>query len=65
MDRMLEDIRACPPAEGAERVYYAGQKEFEQEDESLRFGIPLLEETYDRICAIGDECGIRSPPVVE
>jgi L-2-hydroxycarboxylate dehydrogenase (NAD+) len=58
MDRMLADLRECPRAEGAERVYYAGQKEFEHEEECLRKGIPLLRQTYDQICAIGKECGL-------
>jgi LDH2 family malate/lactate/ureidoglycolate dehydrogenase len=57
MDRMLADLRECPPAAGAERVYYAGQKEFEHERESLRHGVPLLRETCHQIRAIGNECG--------
>ncbi|HEY9054095.1 MAG TPA: Ldh family oxidoreductase, partial [Rectinemataceae bacterium] len=34
MDRLLGDLRSCPPAEGQERVYYAGLKEREFEAES-------------------------------
>jgi L-2-hydroxycarboxylate dehydrogenase (NAD+) len=65
MDRLLEQLRNCPPAEGAERVYFAGQKEFETEKESLRMGVPLLAKTYDQICAIGQAHGVPLPPVVE
>jgi L-2-hydroxycarboxylate dehydrogenase (NAD+) len=64
MDRMLRGLRNCPLAEGAERVYFAGQKEFEKEEECLRMGVPLLEETYDQICAIGNEHGVESPPIL-
>ena len=64
MDRMLKGLRNCPPAEGAERIYFAGQKEFEHEAECLRLGVPILEKTYDQICEIGDECGIAAPPCV-
>ncbi len=64
MDRMLRDLRNCPPAEGAERVYFAGQKEFEKEEESLRLGVPLPRETYQRICAIGNEHGLAPPPIL-
>jgi L-2-hydroxycarboxylate dehydrogenase (NAD+) len=63
MDRMLRDLRNCPPAEGAERVYFAGQKEFEKEAECLRIGVPLLKETYDQICTTGNEHGVDSPPI--
>jgi L-2-hydroxycarboxylate dehydrogenase (NAD+) len=65
MDRMLRGLRNCPPAEGAEQVYFAGQKEFEKEEECLRMGVPLLKKTYDQICAIGDGYGVDSPAVWE
>lgn len=61
MDRLLENLRNCPPAEGSERVYFAGQKEFEKEDEYSRNGIALLKQTYDLLCSIGDEYGIAHP----
>jgi LDH2 family malate/lactate/ureidoglycolate dehydrogenase len=58
MDRLLRDLRECPPAEGAERVYFAGQKEFEHEAECARLGVPLLEKTYHQICTIGNAHGV-------
>jgi L-2-hydroxycarboxylate dehydrogenase (NAD+) len=63
LDRMLENLRNCPPAEGAERVYYAGQKELEHERECMRRGVPVLRKTYDQICKVGDECGLTAPPL--
>jgi LDH2 family malate/lactate/ureidoglycolate dehydrogenase len=65
MDRMLGDLRNCPPAEGAVRVYFAGQKEFEHEAECMRLGVPLLKKTYDHICAIGQEHGVDSLHLLE
>jgi len=59
MDRMLESLRSSPPAEGEERVYYAGLPERETEAENLRRGVPLLQKTYDGLRAIGRECGIE------
>ena len=61
MDRMLQGLRTCPPAEGAERVYFAGLKEWEKEDEHTRHGIELLKNTYDNLCSIGKDCGVESP----
>jgi LDH2 family malate/lactate/ureidoglycolate dehydrogenase len=61
MDQLLGQLRETPPAIGAERVYFAGQKEFEREAEALRQGVPVLRKTYNQILAIGDECGI--PPL--
>ena len=64
MDRYLRDLGNCPPAEGAERVYFAGQKEFEAEAESLRLGVPLLSKTYAQISEIGREYKVAPPPVL-
>jgi L-2-hydroxycarboxylate dehydrogenase (NAD+) len=64
MDRLLRGLRECPPAEGAERVYFAGQKEFEAEDESLQRGAPVLSKTYDQIKGIGDRFDIAPPPII-
>jgi L-2-hydroxycarboxylate dehydrogenase (NAD+) len=65
MDRMLRNLRSCPPAVGAERVYFAGQKEFEQEEECSKKGIPLLIKTYGQICGIGNEYGVDVPRALE
>ena len=62
MDRMLRGLRNCPLADGAERVYFAGQKEFEKEKECSHMGIPLLKEAYDQLCTIGNEYGVDSTP---
>ncbi|MFC1606784.1 Ldh family oxidoreductase [Candidatus Latescibacterota bacterium] len=61
MDRMLQDLRSCQPAEGEERVYYAGQKEFEREDESAQLGVKLLKKTYNNISEIGRNFNIDPP----
>jgi LDH2 family malate/lactate/ureidoglycolate dehydrogenase len=65
MDRMLRQLRACPVAEGAERVYFAGQKEFEHEAISQRLGVPLLQKTYDELCLIAETRGIAPPAALD
>jgi len=64
MDRLLHDLRTTPPAEGAERVYFAGLKEFEHEQEAARRGVLLLRQTYDRIAQVGQAHGVEPPPIV-
>lgn len=59
MDRLLRQLRECPVAEGAERVYFAGLKEFEAEAECERLGVPLLAQTYSALRQIADEFGLR------
>jgi LDH2 family malate/lactate/ureidoglycolate dehydrogenase len=65
MDRMLQQLRDTPRAEGAERVYYAGLKEFEAEAESKRRGITLLRKTYDQLQEIAQEQGVTPPPLAD
>jgi L-2-hydroxycarboxylate dehydrogenase (NAD+) len=62
MDKMLAELRNCSPAEGEERVYFAGLPEFEKEQESLRLGVPLLRKTYTELGQIGNEFGVEAPP---
>ncbi len=64
MDTLLQELRACPPAEGEERVYFAGLPELEFEQESNRIGVPLLKKTYDNISNIGQEWGFKGPKIV-
>ena len=61
MDRMLSQLRQCPPAKGAERVYFAGQKEMEHEAETRRLGVPLLVKTHESLCKIGEELQVKPP----
>ena len=63
MDTMLARLRACPPAEGCERVYFAGQKEREAEAECQREGVPILRATYSDLCRVGEEEDVTVPPV--
>ena len=61
MDQMLQELRACPIAEGEERVYFAGLPELEKERESTQDGVQLLKKTYDAICIFGDEYDLETP----
>ena len=58
---MLEDLSSLSPAEGASRVYYAGQKEQEAEEECRIHGIPLEENTWEIIVSIAKEFRIPIP----
>ncbi|MGC9350145.1 MAG: Ldh family oxidoreductase [Anaerolineae bacterium] len=62
MDRMLRQLRNSPPAEDAERVYFAGQKEFEQEAAAAQRGISLAAQTYERLVAIAEAHDVLPPP---
>ncbi|MGB4572612.1 MAG: Ldh family oxidoreductase [Rectinemataceae bacterium] len=58
MDAMLAELRATPPAQGEERVLYAGLPESERESESDRLGVPLSEPVFAKLVRIGKELGL-------
>jgi L-2-hydroxycarboxylate dehydrogenase (NAD+) len=61
MDRMLKSLRTSAPAEGEERVYYAGLPECERESASLELGVPLSRPAYRHLCSIASDFGIPAP----
>jgi len=61
MDRLLEELNNTEPAQGCERVYYAGQKEHEAERNSNLNGVPLSLKVYEQLSAIGKRAGVEFP----
>lgn len=64
MDQMLQDLNDCPAAEGEERVWFAGQPEFEQQEASQQQGIRVLQKTYDDLGQLAEEYAVRLPPTL-
>jgi L-2-hydroxycarboxylate dehydrogenase (NAD+) len=58
MDEMLASLRSCPPADGEEKVYYAGLPERESEEESARLGVRVSDTTLRSLLSLGAEFGI-------
>jgi LDH2 family malate/lactate/ureidoglycolate dehydrogenase len=52
MDAMLSALESLPPAEGADRVFYAGLKEREAEEASAIHGVPLTEGIWEALQGI-------------
>lgn len=61
MGRMLDQLVSTKPAEGCDRVYYAGLKEHEAEMECSRIGIPLSESVCRQLAGIADELALAFP----
>jgi LDH2 family malate/lactate/ureidoglycolate dehydrogenase len=63
LGRMLDELGALKPAEGADRVYYAGLKEHEAEARSEREGVPLTEGVWETLKETAEELGVPVPRI--
>lgn len=61
MDVLLDQLQSSKPAEGCERVYYAGLKEHESEAECEIKGVPLSNKVAASLQAIGQEYDVPFP----
>ena len=62
MDDLIRRLKNSPKAEGQERIYIHGEKEFEMEQKYRREGIPLHFKVYEDL-RDGRRGGNRIPPV--
>ena len=55
--RFLQEIRDSQKADGEERIFTHGEKEFETHDRVLKEGIAVNEKTYNEMIKIGEYTG--------
>jgi L-2-hydroxycarboxylate dehydrogenase (NAD+) len=58
MDDIIRRLRGSPKAEGEERIYIHGEKEFEMEDERKVKGVVLHPKVVADLHGIADEMGL-------
>jgi len=59
MDDLQRRLKNAPRAEGAERIYVHGEKEYEEAERRSREGIPLNPKVAEDLRAIGEEVGVE------
>jgi L-2-hydroxycarboxylate dehydrogenase (NAD+) len=64
MDQMIRTLRETDPADGAERVFVHGEKEFEALRERRTHGVPLHREVVESLEKMADEAGMAMPAPV-
>ena len=57
LSTFLQEIRDSRKADGEERIYTHGEKEFEHHGKILQEGIPVNEKTYNEMIKIGEYTG--------
>jgi len=58
MDRLIRELKATPPIEGEQRVYVAGEIEFETAEERSERGIPLHPSVLKGLRAVSEQLGV-------
>jgi len=58
LDRLIQTLKNAPKAEGQERIYIHGEKEFELEALNRQRGIPLLVEVVKGLREAGEQVGV-------
>jgi LDH2 family malate/lactate/ureidoglycolate dehydrogenase len=58
MERLVESIKAVPPAEGCEEIFYPGELEARSDEHHRRVGIAIPKDTIDELNAEARALGI-------
>jgi LDH2 family malate/lactate/ureidoglycolate dehydrogenase len=58
MDRLIRELKSTPPIEGRERVYVAGEIEFETAKERVAKGIPLLSSVFLGLKEVSEQLSV-------
>ena len=58
MDHVITILKSSPKAKGKERIYIAGEKEFENVEKNKKLGIPLMTKVVDDLKKDGDRIGV-------
>lgn len=58
MDALIRELKSAPKATGQERIFIAGEKEFEMAALSRRQGVPVLAQTVEMLQDEGNQAGV-------
>ncbi len=58
MDSLIEELKNAPRAKGKEKIYVAGEKEFESEAYNRKHGVPLLKAVVKDLKKNGEKVGV-------
>jgi LDH2 family malate/lactate/ureidoglycolate dehydrogenase len=59
MDDALRALKDSPKIEGQERVYVAGEPEFETAEDSRKNGVQISAVVVNTLTGLGDEVGVK------
>ncbi|MGQ9585847.1 MAG: Ldh family oxidoreductase [Anaerolineae bacterium] len=60
VDRLIRQLRGLPRGRGVERIYVAGEKEFEAEEQNRAWGIPLPAPERESLRRLAERLGLAA-----
>jgi len=64
MDQFIEQLKTAPLAEGSERIFIAGEKEFTSWEENLESGAPVHRKVWAELLSLCSQYKINPPAVL-
>ncbi len=61
MDDLIRRLKEAPKAEGAERIYIHGEKEYEEAERLAKRGVPLNPKVAEDLRVIAKQLGMKKP----
>lgn len=61
MDQFIQELKTAPLAEGCDRIYIPGEKEFMLWEENMKRGVPVHEKVWSELLALSHKHGIEPP----
>ncbi len=58
MDDIIQELKNSPKASGHDRIYVAGEKEFEIAEYNTKHGIPILKKVVEELKESGAKLGV-------
>ena len=59
-DTLIDRMKGAPKAAGCDRTYVPGEMEWESEQESMEYGVPLTRMAVDNLKGLADDTGVPS-----
>jgi LDH2 family malate/lactate/ureidoglycolate dehydrogenase len=63
-ESFMQELKAARRAEGCDRVYVAGEKEFAQWEDNMAKGVPVHTKVWAELANLGNRHGVRLPGTV-
>ena len=63
MDRFIEELKTAPLAEGCDKIYIAGEKEFMQWEQNMKDGVPVHKKVWEELTSLCSQHNLKLPEV--